>query len=460
MTLYPLMRRAGIAAAWLAGCTLVHAAGAASAAAEPEELRLFDGKPAAGWQFFVSDFESRQALNADAVTVPKPAHPKVPQSAVGARRSSKAAAGDAVTLQWKDAWYAGLRLEDGKPVDLRPFIADGTLEFDLNVVEMAKGGLHVAIGCGKDCHRKVNYVLPSRALAGKGWQHLSFAMSCFARAGDDFSAIPQPFVLDGSGTGEAAVANVRFVRHGKSNAACPDYRTEAFTPSPLNQVWALEWWMTRHEKKLQELRNAKAAGHAIDLVFIGDSITHGWEDAGRKVWDEYFAPHHALDLGYGGDHTENVLWRLQHGEVDGIAPKVAVVMIGTNNTGDRMDEARFTAAGIQRIVLELRARLPKTRVLLLAVFPRDEQPDSPLRRLNDQINGLISGLADGDRVVFLNINPQLMNPDGTLSKDILPDLLHLSERGYRIWAERITPTLRRLMAAPAPVPAPAPDSVP
>jgi lysophospholipase L1-like esterase len=448
LTLPRFTRGAGLASLCLVAATLAQAAPVA--AAEPEELRLLDGKTAAGWQFYVSDFESRQALNADAVTVPKPASPKVPQSAVGARRSAKVAAGDAVTLHWKDAWYAGLRLEDGKPVDLRPFVADGTLEFDLNVVEMAKGGLHVAIGCGKDCHRKVNFILASRAMAGKGWQHMSFAMSCFARAGDDFSAIPQPFILDGSGTGEATVANVRYVRHGKSNTSCPDYRTEAFTPSPLNQVWALEWWQARHEKKLQEVRDAKAAGKSIDLVFIGDSITQGWEDAGRKVWDEHFAPQHALALGFGGDHTENVLWRLQHGEVDGIAPKVAVVMIGTNNTGDRMDEARVTATGIQRILQELRTRLPTTRVLLLAVFPRDEQPDSALRQRNDQLNGLISGLADGERVVFLNINPKLMRADGTLSKDIMPDLLHLNEQGYRIWTQSITPTLRRLMAAPAP----------
>lgn len=424
-------------------------AGTAAAAVPADTLPLlWAGRPAAGWHWAVAGFEAQAPLKGRSVQVPKAANSRVPKSRVTLERSAGPGRWDALTLHWDEAWYAALRMEGGKPLDLRPYLEAGTLEFELKVDEMTKGGLHVAIGCGKDCHRKVNYVLPSRALAGQGWQHLAFSLRCFHRQGDDFSAVPQPFILDGSGRGTASVAQVRFVRRGQPNAECPDYRSQPVTASPLNQVWALEWWMGRHEQKVKDIQARRAAGVNTELIFIGDSITHGWEDAGRKVWDEFFSAHHALGLGFGGDHTENVLWRLQHGEVDGIRPKLAVMMIGTNNTGDRQDPARYTAAGIQRLLDELRQRLPGTRVLLLAIFPRDEQPDSPLRQLNDQINGLISAFADGDRVSYLNINPRLMNADGSLSREILPDLLHLSEAGYRRWAEAIDPTVQRLLNAP------------
>jgi beta-glucosidase len=413
---------------------------------QPEGLTLYDGRLHPSLHVSVAGWQDEIDLRGATVTVPKPANPDMPGSRVSALRSPKNGSDDALTLKWNDAWFASLRLVADKPIDLRPWLPDSTLEFDIHAVDMAKGGLTFAMGCGKDCGRKLPYVLPSRALQGKGWQHLSFSLQCFARDGNDFSAVTQPFVVDSSGSGEVALANVRIVRGGKPNASCPDHRTESVTPVPLTQVWALEWWMPRHEKKLREARELKQAGRSPQLVFIGDSITHGWEDAGKAVWQRHYAKYNALDLGFGGDHTENVLWRLQHGEVDGLAPKVAVLMIGTNNTGDRQEDPATTAAGIKRIVDELRTRLPNTKVLLLAVFPRDEKPSSKLRQLNNRVNTLIAGHADGRSVFFLDINHALMNADGTLSKDILPDLLHLSEKGYGRWAEAMNPTLQKLLS--------------
>jgi lysophospholipase L1-like esterase len=242
------------------------------------------------------------------------------------------------------------------------------------------------------------------------------------------------------------VANIRLVRHGKPNASCPDYRTAAVTPETPVHSWSFDWWMPRHEKKLEEIRKLKEAGKNPQVIFIGDSITEGWEKAGLPVWKRYYEKYDALDLGFGGDHTENVLWRLQHGEIDGIAPKVAVLMIGTNNTGDRQDDPKTTAAGVKRIIEELRQRLPHTKILLLAIFPRDEKPTNFQRRLNERVNGLISDFADGRSVVFLNINATLTNPDGTLSKDVMPDLLHPNEKGYEIWARSMEPVLQKLLS--------------
>lgn len=201
------------------------------------------------------------------------------------------------------------------------------------------------------------------------------------------------------------------------------------------------WWMPRHQQKLEESRSADR----VDLVMIGDSITHGWENAGKSLWDEFYAPRHALNLGYSGDRTEHVLWRLRNGEVDGISPKLAVIMIGTNNTGHRQDPPKETAAGIQAIVSELKTRLPDTKILLLAVFPRDANPDGDMRVINDDINKLLKQFADGDKIHFLDINHVFLNDDGSLPRDIMPDFLHPNPTGYRKWAEAMEPTLRTLL---------------
>lgn len=351
----------------------------------------------------------------------------------------------ALTLQWRDVWHTSLRFDGGAPLDLRSFAASGTLEFDINVQQLEKGGIYFVIRCGQDCYRKVPFVLPGQALQGKGWQHLSFALSCFARQDDDFSKVGGPFALEANGSGQVVLADIKFVRSGKANQHCTDYRVQALTPEPLSHAWALSGWLPRHERKLEEVRKLKAAGKSPKLVFIGDSITEGWENSGQAVWQRYYAKYDAVALGFGGDHTENVLWRLRHGEVDGIAPKVAVLMIGTNNTGDRNDDPAATAAGVKAIIDELHNRLPKTKVLLLAVFPREEQPSALLRRLNESVNAIIANYADGHRVFFANINAALLNADGTLSREVMPDLLHPQEKGYEIWARSMDPVLKKLL---------------
>jgi len=149
------------------------------------------------------------------------------------------------------------------------------------------------------------------------------------------------------------------------------------------------WWMERHERTVARIRQ----GH-VDLLFIGDSITQGWEEDGRPVWNAFYQHRHAANLGYNGDQTDNVLWRLQNGELDGITPKLAVVMIGTNNATRREDPPEETAAGIQAILTTLRTRLPDTKILLLAVFPRGFSADDRLRRVNQAGTAQISTATD------------------------------------------------------------------
>lgn len=412
----------------LLAALLMAAATSGACAASEAETVLFAGKPLPSWNVAIGGLE-------------------MPASGVaGLRVAEVAGKPGALSLEWKDSWYTSLRFDGGAPLDLRPYIAGGTLEFDIDVLEMAKGGMYFVMRCGPECYRKVAYVQPGQALQGKGWQHLAFSLACFARSDDDFSKVSGPFSLETNGNGQVALANIRFVKDGKPNQACPDYRTQAVTPEPLSHAWALGHWIPRHEQKLEEVRKLKAAGKKPQLVFIGDSITEGWEKAGQAVWQQHYAKYDAVALGFGGDHTENVLWRLQHGEVDGIAPKVAVLMIGTNNTGDRNDDPAVTAAGVKAIVNELRSRLPRTKVLLLAVFPRDEQPSAYQRRLNESVNAIIANYADGRQVFFANINASLLNADGTLSRDVMPDLLHPNEKGYAAWARSMEPVLKTLLS--------------
>ena len=194
-------------------------------------------------------------------------------------------------------------------------------------------------------------------------------------------------------------------------------------------------WMERHERFLERAKQ----GH-IDVLFLGDSITEGWHN--NEVWKAHYEPLHAANFGIGGDRTQHVLWRLEHGEIDGISPKVVALMIGTNNSRD--NSADEIAAGITTIVKTLRDKLPKTKVLLLAVFPRGEKPN-PTREKLAAVNAAIAKLHDGKTVRYLDIGPSFRGPDGTISKDIMPDFLHLSVGGYQIWADAIQPTLHEML---------------
>lgn len=420
---------------------------AASAQVSPDLTIL--PAPTQAWRIVVGHWESQVELVEDDAAAPPPKAEYARTGHAGASARTSAGKRESLQFEWRGLWQAVLRVESREPLDLRRYLG-GTLEFDLDVADLAQGGLRAKLGCGDGCERAVNLVDPARAWAGKGWQHVALAMSCFVRQGADFSRVKLPFSLEGGGSGRVSVANVRISPEAKPGLACPDYRTEAVTPAMLNESWAIDWWHPRHEQKLEDKRKLLAAGTPPEVIFIGDSITQGWEKEGKAVWQRHYAKYNALDLGFGGDRTENVLWRLQQGEIDGISPKVAVLMIGTNNAGHRGEPPETTAAGIKRLLDEMAQRLPTTRVLLLAVFPRGEQPDDALRRLNEGVNKLIAGFADGRRVHFLDINTALLQPDGTLGKDVMPDLLHPNEKGYEIWQRAMDPTLQKLLAMGTP----------
>jgi lysophospholipase L1-like esterase len=191
-----------------------------------------------------------------------------------------------------------------------------------------------------------------------------------------------------------------------------------------------EWWLPRHKEKV-----AQAKAGNIDLVMIGDSITQAWEK--QKKYAEIFAGYNTLNLGFGGDRTQNVLWRIEHGEIDGIAPKLVTVMIGTNNS--RRDKPDQIFQGIKAIVAELRGRLPEAKIVLFSIFPR--KPG----RENDTImvvNARLPELADRKQVFHVDINPRFLDENGNQITELYNrDLLHLSSKGYETWFKALQPLI-------------------
>lgn len=201
----------------------------------------------------------------------------------------------------------------------------------------------------------------------------------------------------------------------------------------------VKWWRQRNRATTKK---AKLGG--IDLAFIGDSITQGWEENGKALWQKHYEPRRSINLGFSGDRTEHVLWRLQNGNLDSIEPKVAVVMVGTNNTGHLMQDPAEVAAGIQKILDVLAERTPQTKVILHAVFPRGRTQFDSGRLNNIAINQIIRRFADEDRIHYLDIGNVFLEPDGTIAEAVMHDALHLSTEGYRRWAAALEPKLTEL----------------
>jgi lysophospholipase L1-like esterase len=186
-----------------------------------------------------------------------------------------------------------------------------------------------------------------------------------------------------------------------------------------------------------------ARGATIELLFVGDSITDGWRNAGQPVWDQNWAPLKAANFGIGGDTTQGVLWRMQNGELDGFKAKLIVHMLGTNNLNrNPIDEM---VDGNRLIIEEYRKRQPQAKVLLLGIFPRSPEASHPNRALIKEANGKLAQLADNNQVFFMDIGEKFLTGDGTLTQEIMPDGLHPNLRGYRIWAEAISGRVKELM---------------
>lgn len=201
------------------------------------------------------------------------------------------------------------------------------------------------------------------------------------------------------------------------------------------------------------LRRAKDNPGPCDVVFIGDSITQGWEgnppNGGKNVWQKFYGDRKCLNFGVGGDRTEHVLWRFEHGQLDGLKPKAAVLMIGTNNSNKNKDGTeQYSEAdileGVQAIVKQIRERLPETKLIVLGIFPRSKTFSAQRGKVL-QVNQALEKLADNKMVFYMDIGSQMIEADGSISTEMMRDALHPGERGYQIWAEAIEPKLKELL---------------
>jgi len=245
----------------------------------------------------------------------------------------------------------------------------------------------------------------------------------------------------------------------------------ATKPAPRDKGW---------EKRHETFVGIAKRGN-VDLLFLGDSITDAWggeghgTNGGHKIFTSKFVPMKAANFGIGGDRTQHVIWRLQNGELDGIKPKVVQLMIGTNNSNGTDNTAEEIADGVKGIIDEIKKKSPSTKVLLLAVFPRNTGKDDAANKIQkdkiDKVNSIISKLDDGGKSVkFLDIGSKFKDASGALPKELMPDQLHLSEKGYEIWANAVEGVLTSMLKgdqtkAPEPTktvkkvePAPAPKA--
>ncbi len=217
------------------------------------------------------------------------------------------------------------------------------------------------------------------------------------------------------------------------------YTLEPLMSTPLTAFPASNWW----GKRCLEKRNEITAGpKEYDLVFVGDSITHRWERKGGegvRIFAELKKTYKILNLGYGGDRTQHVLWRMQNGELEGYKAKLFMLMIGTNNAGNNCVDV---ANGTKRIIETILAKHPESKILLLPIFPRGDSPTHRARLSNDKVNRITKNFADGKRVILVDFNSKLVDEKGD-TKALMDDRLHTNEKGYAIWRDAVLPYFRK-----------------
>jgi len=224
----------------------------------------------------------------------------------------------------------------------------------------------------------------------------------------------------------------------------PGPKNTALVPLTQNRDWKSYDWVVRHDEILA--LNQPGAIRA-DVVFIGDSITHFWSGepkakrvAGKDSWEKWIAPHHPINLGYGWDRTENVLWRLRHGEIAGFKPKAFVVLIGTNNLSGFNPPAQ-TAEGVAEVCRELRRQAPQAKILLLAILPRQAKPDATRQRVTDT-NVLLKAQATQIADAYIDLTDKLVEADGSILKETMGDYLHPTNKGYEVMGAAIDAQLK------------------
>lgn len=212
------------------------------------------------------------------------------------------------------------------------------------------------------------------------------------------------------------------------------------TPSP--RTIEFSWMSVDAWNKMQAEDVAIAEKGGVDLLFVGDSITAGWN---WDIWQKNFAQYNPANFGVGGDHTGNLLWRLEHGDKGNLKPKAIVLLIGVNNFGHLNETPEQVFDGIKAVVKTLRKNYPKAKILVNGVFPFEESATSPKRAQVKEVNALVAKLDDHKHVFVKDYGALFLQPDGTISKEVMGDFLHPTAKGYQIWVDAMLPDIQKLL---------------
>lgn len=211
---------------------------------------------------------------------------------------------------------------------------------------------------------------------------------------------------------------------------------------PAKRTTEFEWMSVKAWEKMHAEDVLVAQYDQVDVLFVGDSITAGWD---WEIWQKNFAPLKAANFGIGGDHTGNLLWRLQHGAIGNMQPRLIVLLIGVNNFGHLHETPEQVSAGVTKVVEQLQLAWPHSKILLNAVFPFDEEAKSPNREKVKSLNKRIATLANNSAIFFKDYGPLLLEKNGTISTEIMGDFLHPTPKGYQRWADAMTPDIEALL---------------
>ncbi len=210
-------------------------------------------------------------------------------------------------------------------------------------------------------------------------------------------------------------------------------KNSAVVPQP--QEW--QEWHSKFNRFVQLPERGK-----ISLVFIGDSIMEGWNDAGKEVWEKYYSRRKAANFGISGDRTQHLLWRIEHGNLDGLSPDVVVLLIGTNNIKEQRNSVQETTEGILAVTKAITEKLPNSRILVLGIFPCGEYPDCQSRQNARAVNQRLRKAIKHHQIDYLELDHIFVEPSGRISSEIMPDYLHLTSLGYQLWANAMEPYIR------------------
>ena len=247
----------------------------------------------------------------------------------------------------------------------------------------------------------------------------------------------------------AAIAALSGVAQGKSvkiAETTPESRVGNVTKDKTRDpgLFGAHWWANRFLSRHMQIEKFK--GKSVDVVLLGDSIVHFWEWKQPECWKRFTANRTALNLGYGGDRTQHVLWRIAHGELDGYEAKHVVLMIGTNNNSAKDTDPKNVASAIELIVSKIREKQPKAKIILHPIFPRGNSAQSvrhlDARARNDKTNALLKQFADRDgKIIWIDFNDRLVDATGWVPKTIMRDEIHPTAAGYDIWMEALAPVI-------------------